>query len=177
MVDTIRDLAALLTLLADNTTGNISPQDVRDMLVSLHSVRGEFFIADNEAGSPQTIGTSFQKVSQLTSKGQESGVIVDNVTDFDIQVGTTGVYLCLVSLSFSGTANTTFQISTFKNNVQQMVSKITRKIGSGGDVGDSAGVGMISCAADDLLDVRVIADGTGKSFLVEDGQFNVLRIA
>lgn len=35
MADTVRLIAALKTLLADNTTGAISPQDVRDMLESL----------------------------------------------------------------------------------------------------------------------------------------------
>ena len=35
MVDTVRTLAALQSLLADNTTAQISPQDLRDMLVSL----------------------------------------------------------------------------------------------------------------------------------------------
>ena len=35
MADTLRTIAALQTLLADNTSGNISPQDLRDMLVSL----------------------------------------------------------------------------------------------------------------------------------------------
>ena len=34
MVDTIRSLSALQALLADNTSGDISPQDVRDFLVS-----------------------------------------------------------------------------------------------------------------------------------------------
>ena len=34
MVDTVRTLAALQSLLADNATGDISAQDVRDMLVS-----------------------------------------------------------------------------------------------------------------------------------------------
>jgi len=34
MADTIRTLADLQTLLADNTTGDASPQDVRDFLVS-----------------------------------------------------------------------------------------------------------------------------------------------
>ena len=37
MVDTVRTIAALQTLLADNTTGNISAQDLRDMLVSVVS--------------------------------------------------------------------------------------------------------------------------------------------
>jgi hypothetical protein len=36
MADTIRTLSALQSLLADNTAGDISPQDVRDMLVSTY---------------------------------------------------------------------------------------------------------------------------------------------
>jgi len=35
MVDTIRSISALQALLADNTSGDISPQDIRDLLVSL----------------------------------------------------------------------------------------------------------------------------------------------
>lgn len=38
MADTLRTIAALQTLLADNTVGAISPQDLRDMLVSLGDV-------------------------------------------------------------------------------------------------------------------------------------------
>lgn len=38
MPDTVRALAALQTLLADNTTGDISAQDVRDMLLSAYSL-------------------------------------------------------------------------------------------------------------------------------------------
>ena len=36
MVDTVRTLAALQTLLADNTAQDISPQDMRDFLVSVY---------------------------------------------------------------------------------------------------------------------------------------------
>ena len=39
MADTVRTLAALQALLADNSTGDISPQDLRDMLVSLASTQ------------------------------------------------------------------------------------------------------------------------------------------
>lgn len=38
MPDTVRTLSALQTLLADNTAGDISPQDVRDMLVSTYQL-------------------------------------------------------------------------------------------------------------------------------------------
>ena len=40
MVDTARSLAALLVLLADNVSQDISPQDVRDLLVSLTQAHG-----------------------------------------------------------------------------------------------------------------------------------------
>ena len=36
MVDTVRTLAALQTLLADNSAGDISAQDIRDFLVSAY---------------------------------------------------------------------------------------------------------------------------------------------
>lgn len=38
MADTVRTLSALQTLLADNTSGDISPQDVRDFLVSVYGL-------------------------------------------------------------------------------------------------------------------------------------------
>ncbi len=36
MVDTVRSTTALQALLADNSTGDISPQDLRDFLVSAY---------------------------------------------------------------------------------------------------------------------------------------------
>ncbi|MCK4869514.1 MAG: hypothetical protein KAS93_00215 [Gammaproteobacteria bacterium] len=38
MVDTVRTIADVLVLLADNTSGDISPQDMRDMVVSLEAL-------------------------------------------------------------------------------------------------------------------------------------------
>jgi len=39
---TIRSISAILTLLADNTTGAISPQDIRDAVVSLEAISPDF---------------------------------------------------------------------------------------------------------------------------------------
>lgn len=49
MVDTARTISALQTILADNTTGAISPQDTRDMLVSLQLKYGEIYISSSAA--------------------------------------------------------------------------------------------------------------------------------
>ena len=40
MADTIRDRAAIIALFPDNTSGEISPQDERDLIVSAWGVYG-----------------------------------------------------------------------------------------------------------------------------------------
>lgn len=47
MSDTVRTLSALQTLLADNTTGTISPQDLRDAVIS---ALGHLFVAATSTG-------------------------------------------------------------------------------------------------------------------------------
>ncbi len=87
MVDTIRSLTALQALLADNTTGDISPQDVRDLLVSTHpglfyqpATIGEYddyFTADNSSNwttiAPDT-GTAIWTYQHLSRLGENRGV-------------------------------------------------------------------------------------------------------
>lgn len=53
MVDTVRTLAALQTLFANNTSGDISPQDLRDFLVSavLQDVNGVLTLAGSQTGA------------------------------------------------------------------------------------------------------------------------------
>lgn len=48
MTDTVRTQADLLALAADNTTGNISAQDLRDLIISTAPIRGT---ADPSAGA------------------------------------------------------------------------------------------------------------------------------
>ncbi|PCI53445.1 MAG: hypothetical protein COB36_12320 [Alphaproteobacteria bacterium] len=64
MVDTVRTISALQTLLADNASGDISAQDVRDMLVTL---------------AP--------KYAELTDTGDQDIAVVDTpqTVDFDTE--------------------------------------------------------------------------------------------
>lgn len=59
MVDTVRTIAALQALLADNSSRDISPQDTRDVLVSLDD-GGWADYADDEytSGSPFSLGAN-----------------------------------------------------------------------------------------------------------------------
>lgn len=64
MADTIRSIAALQTLLADNNSGDISPQDLRDMLVSLAAPSGWADYTDSTytTGSPLSISAGVDTV-------------------------------------------------------------------------------------------------------------------
>lgn len=51
MADTARNKSALAALLADNSAGNISPQDLRDLMESLHPSYGSNYISSSAATS------------------------------------------------------------------------------------------------------------------------------
>lgn len=78
MADTPRTLAQLLALAPDNTSGLISPQDLRDMLVSLYPSRGQFELATGGATA-----TTFSGANVYTS--------VKGTTQIDTTVCTTCV--------------------------------------------------------------------------------------
>ncbi len=54
MVDTVRTLSALQALLADNIVGDITAQDLRDMLVSVYP-SSLFGIGSNDEGGNQLV--------------------------------------------------------------------------------------------------------------------------
>lgn len=68
MPETPRSLTALLTALADNTTAQITPEDIRDVVVSLYPSRGQLEL--NAGGSAATTFASsgtYVKVAGTTS--------------------------------------------------------------------------------------------------------------
>lgn len=67
MVDTVRTISELRVLLADNTTGNISPQDLRDMLASL-----------NDTGWSQHADTTYTEISPFSVAAETDTVLPNN---------------------------------------------------------------------------------------------------
>ena len=66
MADTQRSRADLNTLLADNTSGDISPQDIRDMLETLHPSYGSNYIS-TPATTSITDSTNYFKCAGTTT--------------------------------------------------------------------------------------------------------------
>lgn len=69
MADTERTLSALQTLLADNTSGAISAQDLRDFLVSAAPRVASYYISSSSATTISVAGTYYKAAGTTTQVG------------------------------------------------------------------------------------------------------------
>lgn len=142
MADTRRSLSALQTVLADNTVGAISPQDVRDVLVSAAPPYGAMYISSSAATSLSADNT-WTKVSGTTTS--------TNLKEFTMPANNRLTYggvapvHCHVVASISMTAGANNQVFGFrivKNGdetlTDSVASELRRKVGTGTDVGSLA---------------------------------------
>lgn len=81
MVDTRRSLSALQALLADNTTGEISPQDIRDMLLTLAVPYAGVAMAGNATATTISAANT-DYVSNWNASGSET-----NSREFTVSTG------------------------------------------------------------------------------------------
>jgi hypothetical protein len=174
MADTVRSRAALLTLLADNSTGNISAQDLRDTLVSLHGVYGALYTL---AGSgTMTLSSTAATFDQWAANGLSSGTTPDYTTADGITVGSDGVYLAQfnVSLSASTDENIYFRLAvdgTAGNYGCQLLDAA-----AAGDVLSAGCAGLLTLSAAQVVTVRVSATST-PTITVYDANLVLHRIA
>jgi hypothetical protein len=161
MADTPRSLSDLQTILADNVTGEISPQDLRDFLVTVLGNQGGIYCAAG-AVAQGSISTTPAKVTGFNTNAAAHGVTPDH-TDDSIQVNTDGDYQVFFQCSFSGSANETFTFHARVNGVEKWPACV-RKLGAGGDVGSCAFTGVLDgLSAGDKVTVYVEASAGGKS--------------
>ena len=177
MADTIRTKAACLALLPDNTAGDISPQDLRDTVVSLFGVYGCLYTKDGSTAQTG-VGTTPAKFTGFASDGAANGTTVSNANDkITISSGSDGTFLVFFHCSFSGTANTKFTFALRKNGAEGNFL-YERKLGATGDVGDAVLFGPVeSVVATDYFEIYVEADGASKSITPAQSTFMVLRIS
>ncbi|OGC76294.1 hypothetical protein A2619_05765 [candidate division WWE3 bacterium RIFOXYD1_FULL_39_9] len=99
MADTQRTRAAILALFADNVTGQISAQDLRDFVVTL--MNSEFAYEGDFRSQPAT--------AQLTAEGGRGWKIYSQVVDSNISFGN------ILYMTISGTWKNADVISNPKN--------------------------------------------------------------
>jgi len=156
MADTQRRLAAIVALLANNTDGDISPQDHRDTVETMRNGHGEISVT---ATSSTTIATSNSFVvvaGTYTLSGNASNWDMNSNGQLRYIGAASRVAHIASSLSFSTVGNSkVIEIAVAKNGTVVAPSTVSRKTGTGGDVGSTAVHAFIDVDTNDYLDVRV----------------------
>ena len=156
MVDTKRTLTAIYALLADNTTGLISPQDIRDTVATLAPGHGELSITASAATTISTADTFTAVAGTYALSG--------NAMNWDMntngQLRYTGTPDRVVhianSLSFTTAGNNkVMEIAVAKNGTPIASSTVSRKTGTSGDVGSTAVHAFTSVSTNDYLTVMI----------------------
>jgi len=80
MADTARTKAEILALMADNTVGAISPQDIRDMIVSMSAANGRISM-DTPAATTITTPGTYYKAAGTTVGGGDAADFTEATTN------------------------------------------------------------------------------------------------
>lgn len=164
MAQTERDMSLVQSLLADNTAGAISPQDLRDAIASLQGY-GCLLLAGGGGGTTiNSVGTSyvlvdvFDTITTQSSTANTSGVTCALSPTYALTFGSSGVYRVGFYASFSSSGNN--KLVTFrehKNGVAQPV-EVDRFIATGSDTGVVSFEDIEVESAGDVIDLRVKID-------------------
>lgn len=155
MADTKRSLADIYTLLANNSSGAISAQDMRDAIITLASDHGEIHVT---SASATTISDTTSYFDAAGTYALDSGVDWDMDTNGQLRYTGTPDRYVEATASFSVTAATNNQVLHFgiaKNGTELTASDIQRKVGTGADVGAGMVHGFTTVSTNDYLTVEV----------------------
>lgn len=171
MVDTVKTVAQLQALLADNITGAISPQDIRDFLVSTAPPYGSMSRLVAAATTVITPGT-YYKAAGTT--------VAVNLNDFDMPLDNrlryTGLaskhFHIVVSASFTvGGTNDVVGLKIAKNGVVIDNTVQRRKVTTGTDIGSTAVHGDVVLATNDYLELWLTNETASDTVTVDELYF------
>ena len=174
MADTIRSLAELNALFADNGIGSITPQDIRDLMVSM-MVHGEIGSLNKAA---VTLPAGFTPLDFNAAGAVGRGLTIDTANKWIVSVPVAIKAEVSLEANFNGSNNTTFDFAVFRNP-DGTAEQLTRLSGSCRIV-SAAMIGSVSLSAaiqlqpGDKLQAGVRANGA--SFTLLRGGLRVRRI-
>jgi hypothetical protein len=182
MAQTERSTATLQTLLADNVSGNISPNDIRDAIGSaLGGYAGLSLTISGSPAAPLSVAQTPVKITEydtVTAKSIDAnlmGSTADAATG-TITVGQTGIYHCGFYCSFSSSVNN--KIVRFQHFVDNTLTEIEvqRFIRTGSDIGLVSLEGVFAFTAGEVHDVRVFIDVGTADLSFQALGFNIYRV-
>ena len=135
-------------------------------------------IAATALGTQQTgINGTYSKVDQFNTIVRSKNITVSGPNS-NLTINVDGLFFVVATVSFTGTANTNFEISPHVNDTQIGHITSVRKTGpSAGDVGNVTMFGTSSISAGDVVDLRVSSDDvTGADFRVVRANFVIQKV-
>jgi hypothetical protein len=166
---TSRTNSELQTLFADNTAGAISPQDLRDFLDSVTPKYGSLYYSTPAATTIAVAGTYYKAAGTTTALNlNEFTMPANNRLTY---TGTTDVHLHIAySLSCTCSGNTqVLGFSLAKNGTNIAESKLTRKVGTGSDVGAVALHWDLTVSTNDYIELFVTNETSTATITIEQG--------
>jgi len=156
MADTQRTIAELLALLADNSTGDISEQDLRDVVVSLANSYGGFHVSTPIETAIALVNTPVKALGTTTVSGAVRGMDMPADNRLRYTGAPTRFHTIRAALSvISAASNKVFEFYIAKNGVVDTTSGIRRKQGTSSDEGALALEFHIQLAQNDYVEVWV----------------------
>ena len=132
---------------------------------------------ENGAGSVINITTGGTFVQWVSSTAGLSNLVTlsiasDNIT---IDTGGGGTYLVAFQVSYSGSNNEIYHWAVFAEGAEILNISSERKI-SPGDMGSQSGVGLVTLAATDVVDLRVTSISDATTATVDHVQLTITRV-
>jgi len=180
MPQTERTTAEVNEILKDNTSKDISPQDMRDVVASIFGGYASLGFAGAASGS-LAVSTTPAVITQYDVRETQSidvnleGCAADQSTGI-ITIGQAGIYQVNFYCSFDLNQNNrlvTFQ--AFRNGLANEPG-LERFVSNGADVGEVAASGQAVLADGETVEIRASLDtGTGNMSFTSLG-FSVFRV-
>ena len=174
MADTIRDRVAVLALLADNTSGDISPQDLRDLAVSTWGLYGAISFYGKSA--TQSLNTTPATIVAYDTTGGNDGCSV-STGSHNITISSDGVWMVEAHMTLTAfNSGTLYSFHIAKNGTRIPGASAAIKTA---DTTDYKVVSMALTASfvnTDIITVQGESDaGGGQTVIPVHGQLIVKR--
>lgn len=160
MADTQRSVSDILALLADNTSGNISPQDIRDAFATWRMGMGQIYIPSGSGAAITISDTTNYFEATTPTWSLSSGGFWFNESGGNGRLTYTGTADVMVhaaaTISFTTASN--LQVVHWrlgKNATPDPAAEAQRKVGTGTDVGSTAIHLVTSMSTGDYLSLWV----------------------
>jgi hypothetical protein len=143
MPDTQRTTATIFSLLANNTAGAISPQDLRDALLSWRNGHGQIYVPAAAAAAITIANTNDYVEATTPAWTLSSGAHLFDESGGNGRLTYTGVepMVAHIACSISMTCGSNLQLTHWRlgvNATPDAASECQRKIGTGTDSGSTA---------------------------------------